>query len=240
MYRSGKIGVFGHRGDSAHLPENTIAAFQAAMEQGADGIETDFRLTKDGVMVCFHDDTLERTAGRDVKVSDLTYEALNQLVLSHPFFQGNKVPRVADLCAWRPEGCLFMLELKDKQYRQPAVAAELLEILTKSTNFDNLWISSFDMESLETVRKLDPSIPLVFISRDYYSPADLWVDGYSPYYAVFEEHPELSLRAAELGKFITTWDPFPEQRYPQHKEWGTRFVTPNDPGAFVRLQQADR
>src|SRR5580698_4641499 len=62
--------VWAHRGDSAHAPENTLAAFDKARAAGADGIELDVRLDRDGTVVVFHDDTLERLANRPGKLSD--------------------------------------------------------------------------------------------------------------------------------------------------------------------------
>src|SRR5689334_18232637 len=60
----GRPRVWGHRGDSAHAPENTMRAFDQAREKGADGIELDVRLDRDGNVVVFHDDNLERLCGR--------------------------------------------------------------------------------------------------------------------------------------------------------------------------------
>src|SRR5205085_3299316 len=70
--------IVGHRGASADAPENTLAAFRLAWEQGADAIEMDLRLTRDGRIVVFHDEDLRRVAGtkNKVKVEDLTSEEL--------------------------------------------------------------------------------------------------------------------------------------------------------------------
>lgn len=71
--------IIAHRGDSAHAPENTIAAFKRAVNSGADGIEFDVRLSKDGVPVAIHDATLARTAGINKRVKDLTVEELSRV-----------------------------------------------------------------------------------------------------------------------------------------------------------------
>ena len=68
--------VVAHRGASRAAPENTLAAFSLAVEEGADGVELDVRLSRDGVPVCIHDATLERTALRAVRVAALTSEEL--------------------------------------------------------------------------------------------------------------------------------------------------------------------
>ncbi len=72
---------YAHRGASAYAPENTVPAFDLGIEMGADGIETDIRMTKDGVLVLFHDDTLMRLAGNPAAVEDLTFEELSLIDL---------------------------------------------------------------------------------------------------------------------------------------------------------------
>ena len=71
--------IIAHRGDSAHAPENTIAAFRKAIESGADGVEFDVRLSKDGVAVVIHDSTLTRTTGVDARVADMSAEQLSRM-----------------------------------------------------------------------------------------------------------------------------------------------------------------
>lgn len=71
--------IIAHRGASAHAPENTISAFRLAMESGADGIEFDVRLSRDGVPVVIHDPDLARTTGLDEKVANLEANELSAL-----------------------------------------------------------------------------------------------------------------------------------------------------------------
>jgi len=71
--------IIAHRGASAHAPENTLAALQLAVDAGAEGVEFDVRLARDGVPVVIHDETLARTALRPERVSDLTSDRLNQI-----------------------------------------------------------------------------------------------------------------------------------------------------------------
>jgi len=71
--------IIAHRGASAHAPENTIAAFQLALEQGADGIELDVMLSKDGHLVVIHDNTVDRTTDGKGAVRDMTLEELKSL-----------------------------------------------------------------------------------------------------------------------------------------------------------------
>ena len=67
-----------HRGASEYWPENTLSSFYAGIDMGADGVETDIQRTKDGVLVIFHDPTMERTTGQPGKIQDYTYDELTK------------------------------------------------------------------------------------------------------------------------------------------------------------------
>ena len=121
-----------HRGNSSRAPENTLAAFTAAAAAGAGMIETDLQLSADGTVVLIHDDTLNRTAGRDGRVADLTASELQSADAGSWFSQdyaGERVPVLADLvdfAAGHPE-LGWLLEFKGEwNPDQVAAAAEPL------------------------------------------------------------------------------------------------------------------
>ena len=76
--------VFGHRGFSGEYPENTMLAFQKAVEAGCEGIELDVQLTKDLVPVIMHDEKVDRTTDGSGYIYDLTYDELCKLDCSYP------------------------------------------------------------------------------------------------------------------------------------------------------------
>ncbi|EEI21928.1 glycerophosphodiester phosphodiesterase, partial [Limosilactobacillus fermentum] len=84
--------IFGHRGCPAHEPENSPAGFRYALTHGAEGIETDLHLTKDGVPVIIHDETLHRTTNGTGQVADYTLAELRQFRLPN----GECIPTLAD------------------------------------------------------------------------------------------------------------------------------------------------
>ena len=99
--------IIAHRGASKHAPENTFAAFKRAVEAGADGIELDVRLAKDGVAVVFHDSSLKRIAGRKGKIAHYTSTELGTLdagswfnrhapKLADPEYKNESVPTLAE------------------------------------------------------------------------------------------------------------------------------------------------
>lgn len=114
--------IIAHRGYSARHPENGTAAFEAAIAAGADFIETDVRLTRDGVPVCWHDPDLKRLAGRDESIADLTHDALCALLAEH----GRSVLALDAVLALASGRVRVMLDVK---VRTDEMAAAILAAL---------------------------------------------------------------------------------------------------------------
>ena len=107
--------IVAHRGASRDAPENTIPAFQLAWEQGADAIEADFHLSKDGEIVCFHDADTERVAGTQLVVRQSTLAELKQLDVGATHgvaFNGTRIPTIAEVFATIPQGKKIFIEVK--------------------------------------------------------------------------------------------------------------------------------
>jgi glycerophosphoryl diester phosphodiesterase len=120
--------LIAHRGASADAPENTLAAFELAWRQGADGIEGDFRLTRDGEIVCMHDASAERTAARAVNVAEATLAELRQLdsgAWMADQWRGLRIPTLGEVLATVPAGRQAFIELKCGPEIVPALEAVL-------------------------------------------------------------------------------------------------------------------
>lgn len=107
--------IIGHRGASRQAPENTLASFRLAFEQGADGIEADFRLTRDGEIVCLHDDGALRTAGADLRAAEATLAELRRLdcgAWKGAVWAGERIPTLAEVLSALPAGKMLFIELK--------------------------------------------------------------------------------------------------------------------------------
>lgn len=113
-----EVGVSGHRGASAELPENTLAAFRRALEQGAEGIELDVALSADGVAVVLHDATVDRTTDGTGDVAALTLQELRVLDAGG----GERVPTLDEVLALAAGRAEVNIELKAAD-AAPAVAA---------------------------------------------------------------------------------------------------------------------
>ncbi|MCR8848334.1 glycerophosphodiester phosphodiesterase [Rossellomorea sp. SC111] len=156
--------LFAHRGVSGEAPENTLAAFKAAADSGAYGIELDVQLSKDGKIVVNHDETIDRTTNGTGYVKDLTWEQLRTYDAGnwfHPSFKGESIPsleEVLDVVTTHRDSIIINIELKNDQIDYPQLEEKVLEMLKEKGMKEQTIISSFNPESLKKVRELDPDI----------------------------------------------------------------------------------
>src|SRR5690554_3040227 len=117
--------IYAHRGSSGTYPENTMEAFEAALQEGADGIELDIQLTKDGVPVIIHDETVDRTTDGKGWVKDFTFEELQRLDAGSSFhtdYKGATIPSFEEFLQWFSKTDLLLnVELKSGVVRYPNI-----------------------------------------------------------------------------------------------------------------------
>jgi len=150
--------IVAHRGASYDAPENTLAAFHLAWEQGADGIEGDFYLTADNKIVCIHDrDTLRTTAEKFV-IKDTTLEQLRTLDAGKwkdNQWIGERIPTFEEVFATVPENGLFVIELKTGAEIVPVLSEELARL---DTGKIELLIISFHAETIAACKQHLPEV----------------------------------------------------------------------------------
>lgn len=155
--------IIGHRGCSLEAPENTLAAFKLAKENGAQGVEFDLDFTKDGVPVIIHDSTVDRTTDGHGKVRDFIYEEIRRLNASakHPNrekFPDERIPHlqeVVDLCV----NLGLQMYIDVKAASQAGKAASVLKNLFASHQlYDKAIVCSFYPNVIFQVRRADPNI----------------------------------------------------------------------------------
>jgi glycerophosphoryl diester phosphodiesterase len=155
-----KPWVIAHRGASGHAPENSMAAFERAVQLGAPFIETDLHLTRDARFVAIHDATLERTTNGRGNVHDFTLHELRRLDAGLWYdraFMGQRIPTLEEVLEFaRKQDVLFYLEIKyDAAW---GMHHALVGALRKEQDTARTVVTSFDRVTLESVRKLDASI----------------------------------------------------------------------------------
>jgi glycerophosphoryl diester phosphodiesterase len=153
--------IIGHRGACGYAPENTIESIQTAADMGVTWVELDVKLTRDGVLIIMHDETLDRTTNGSGNVADTDWEDIKQLEAGSWFadsFAGIKIPtleEVVDVLLERDMG--LNLEIKPCPGREIETAEVALDVLSQIwDDHDRLLISSFQHVSLETARDLAP------------------------------------------------------------------------------------
>ncbi|MBR5231063.1 MAG: hypothetical protein IKW00_02305 [Clostridia bacterium] len=153
---------YAHRGASEYYPENTLMAFYAGLQMGANGIETDVRITRDGVLVLFHDDSLLRVTGQEGAVSDYTFEELQRFTVRHAVTgREDKIPSLEAFLrcfGWR--NLHFAIELKAKHIEKEAAA-----LLDRFNMRSKTVVTSFSFDNLERMRDCAPHYRLGYLYK---------------------------------------------------------------------------
>lgn len=174
--------VVAHRGASGHAPEHTIAAYDLGLELGADYIEQDIALTLDGVLVCLHDDSLDRTARGDPancsgQVATKTLAQLKTCDMgswfnetyperARPEYAGLAIPTLEEVFQRYGTAVNYYIETKTAGSPRP-MEQELLRLINVyglregAVTRRQVLVQSFTPESLQRMRALDPEIPLI-------------------------------------------------------------------------------
>ena len=161
--------IWAHRGASAYAPENTIPAFEQAIEMGADGVEFDVQRTSDGQLVVIHDETINRTSNGFGRVVDLTLEQLRLCNFSNGFVGHRKVqiPTLREaLDLLGPTGLRINIELKNSVELYPGMESEALDIVQEAGLLDRVLFSSFNHFSLANLRGVVPTECLGLLYSD--------------------------------------------------------------------------
>ena len=154
--------ITAHRGYAAVAPENTMSAFEAAVNAGADACEFDVRMTLDGTLVVFHDDTIGRTTNGTGVLSELTYEYLSTLDAGSwkdPKFAGERIPTLHQtLTYFKENDMVAVLEIKVGD-----IVDEILEMLYETKMDKRTVIISFQESAIKKIINEKPEIPALLL-----------------------------------------------------------------------------
>ena len=174
----GPVLNIGHRGASAYAPEHTFAAYDLALEQGADYIEIDLQMTADGVLVALHDKTLNRTADAPEGVPEqycrglVSKKTLEQIKMCDvgswfsPEYAGEQIPTLEEIFLKYGTSVNYYIETKNPD-AAPGMEEELLRLMGEYSLIEpaaenwQVLIQSFSAESLMKIHELEPSLPLI-------------------------------------------------------------------------------
>ncbi|WP_436493081.1 glycerophosphodiester phosphodiesterase [Actinokineospora sp. HUAS TT18] len=234
------VQLVAHRGASTLRAEHTRAAYELALAQGADALECDVRLTRDGQLVCVHDSTVDRTSDGTGRVGELTLAQLSELD-----FGGERgVLTMRELLGMAVDhGAGLFIETKHPVRTGGKVEIALVELLaeygltkppTKAES--QIVVMSFSALAVRRVRALAPGLPTVFLLdrllpflRGGVLPS--WADYTGPGLSVLRADPDYVARAADRGHDTYCWTVDAPADIRFCADLGVRWLATNDPAA---------
>jgi len=219
--------VIAHRGASAAAPENTLASFNLAVSLGADAVELDVKLSKDGLPVIMHDATVDRTTTGSGKVCDLTLAELKAFDAGRwkdEKYSGEPIPTLEEVFASVGSRLWINVELTNYSTPGDELVPHVVALIQKMNLQKGVLLSSFDPRNLRRARQLDPSLPLAQLTS-----ADMAIYLREAWFAPFAPHEARHPDVVQLKQKGVAW-------YHQHG-YKVNVWTNNDPDdmrAFVK------
>ena len=203
---------FAHRGFSGKYPENTLLAFQKAIEAGADGAELDVQLTKDGEVVIIHDETIDRTTDGKGYVVDYTYDELSKFDASY-IYRGqmgfNKIPTLREYFELVKDlDFITNVELKTGINEYLGIEEKVYDLIKEFKLEKKVIISSFNHFSVLRMKKIAPELKYGFLSEDWIINAGAYTASHDVqcYHPRFNNLiPEVVEELKKNGLEINTW-----------------------------------
>lgn len=156
--------IFAHRGASGDAPENTMPAFELGWQQGADGLECDVHLTRDGKIVCIHDANTRRTTGISRQVASSTWRSLRALDVGGwkgPRWIGTRLSLLSEVLEALPRDKHIQVEIKSGA----AMLPRLIPLLRKLPQYRRrLWVIAFDREVLRALKRAAPDVRALWLT----------------------------------------------------------------------------
>lgn len=209
---------YAHRGFSGMYPENTMLAFEKALEAGCEGIEFDVHLTRDGKLVIIHDETIDRTSDKTGWVKDMTYEELCQVDFSYQYAGKVGFQRIPTLEEYfdlvQNRDIISNIELKTGVWEYPGIEKAVCDLIHSRHMEEKVVISSFNHNSILRVKELDPKLTCGFLSETWILDPGQYVsahgvEAYHPQFYMLTDAETANLKSH--GVRINTWTVNEEQ-----------------------------
>lgn len=235
--------IWAHRGASSEFPENTILSFQQAIRQGADGIELDIHLTRDGEIVVAHDEELERVSNGTGTIAEHTLAELKELDFSktHPECGVQRIPTLAEVYRLiRTTELTVNVELKTAPVWYPDIERKAVEQTERFGLSERVLYSSFNHYSLLKLKQYAPTAPIGLLYA--IGLVDVWLYGdhirtltgsapaQHPHYAMLQL-PDFVKNCHDLGQQVNVWTVDGSELVRQAAAAGVDGIITNTPGA---------
>lgn len=183
-----------HRGAKAYEPENTLQAFQKALDLHADGIELDVHLSADGHIIVMHDETIDKMTNGKGEINTYTLAELKSFRIADKL----QIPTLNEVFDLVDKKCFINVELKNADTSKQVVSLIEEYIKEKDWNYNHFIISSFDWNALKEVQNLNPNIPIGVLTEENIDTALAFAESIK----VYAIHPDFQLLNKENVKQI--------------------------------------
>ena len=203
---------YAHRGASGYYPENTMLAFEKAVEMNCDGIETDVHLTKDKIPVLCHDEKIDRTTDGTGYIMDYTYEELCKFDAGIKYgqnYKGQRIPSLEEFLIFVAKNNIQInIELKNNTIEYEGLEQTVINMVYQHSMQGKVIISSFNHYSIMKCKSLDSKIKLGFLYDDpLYKPGNYGnfagVDALHPNFHTLKDEVVENIRG--FGLMINTY-----------------------------------
>lgn len=237
--------ILAHRGASAHAPENTLAAFELAIQQGSDGIELDVKLSADGHVVVIHDLTVNRTTGAHGRVKDMTLQQLHSLDAGSfisETFKGEKIPTLEEVFDKVGKRTFINVELTNYLTPHDHLVESVCMLVKKFGLQKRILFSSFMPLNLLRAHGYLPEVPTGLLTwkglRGMWSRSFGFAFG--KYDALHPDYRDITQQQIyyvhRLNKRIHTWTVDKEEDMRRLLKWGVDAIITNDPQLAVKVR----
>jgi len=237
--------IFAHRGASAHAPENTLAAFELALAQGAEGIELDAKLSADGHAVVIHDATVDRTTDGHGRVKDMSLADLRSLGAGLFFaekYRGEKVPTLEEVFEALGKRIFINVELTNYNTPGDHLVESVCMLVKKFELQKRVLFSSFFASNLSKARGLLPEVPRGLLAFNGLLGA--WARSFGFAFGRYQAlHPNLKdvtpqqvQRVHRLERRVHVWTVNAAEDMRRLFDWGVDAIFTDDPQLAVQVR----
>ena len=236
--------ILGHRGAKNYAPENTLAAFLLALEQGADGVELDAKLSADGVVMVHHDSTVDRTTNGKGRVAQLSFAELRELDAGKFFsdkFRGEKIPTLDEVFESIGKRAMTNVELTNYSSPRDPLVEKVCDLVRKHGLQARIIFSSFFAGNLKKASAFLPEVPRALIAPDGWK--GMWARSFGFNFGDYNAtHPyftdvthEQVQRVHRLKRRINVWTVNKEDDLRRLISWGVDGIITDDPLTAVHV-----
>lgn len=239
--------VLAHRGANKVAPQNTLPAFQKALDFGADGLETDVHLSKDGHIVICHNYTIDETSNGTGRVDEMTLSQLKGFDFGSYFgdeFKGVSLPTLSELLDLTKSMKLINIEIKPPQ-KDSDLVKKVVEAIHQYGIVENSIVSCFDPECIRLVKEIDKNIKTGLLYEDDKLGHEIMTFGVAKYCKQLNAdaaHPHRKLITRKevmelhnLGIAVNPWTVNKEEEIIRFTEWGCDALISDVPDYCIKV-----